>query len=98
MKSLAILSVISVLALIVVAGCSNDDDAPAASSSSTAASASSAALPANLVVTEAPPEAQDVTAVMKNAKDGDAVVIRGKIGGREEPLAKNRAIMTVLDP
>ena len=36
--------------------------------------------------------------MQKTAKDGDAVVIRGKVGGGEEPMAKNRAMMTILDP
>ena len=97
MKTFAVLSLASVLALAVIVGC-NDEEQSAAPAPVAASAAPSAALPASLVVTEAPPDAQDVTAVKKDAKDGDAVVIRGKIGGREEPIAKGRAIMTVIDP
>ena len=80
---------------VAVAGCGEDE---ASSTSSAPPAASSAQLPADLVVADAPADAQDVTAVKKTAKDGDAIVIRGKIGGGEEPMAKNRAMMTILDP
>ena len=99
MKKLAAITLISAAAMLVVVGCRREEEievAPAATSPSAAAAATS--LPAGLVVTEAPANAQDVTTVKKDAKDGDAVVIRGTIGGREEPIAKGRAIMTVLDP
>ena len=46
------------------------------------ARASSAdALPAGLVVPEAPAGARDVVALKKGAKDGDEVVVRGRVGG-----------------
>ena len=100
MKTFTTLSVAALLVVAaVIAGCNNDEESAApAAATAAATAASSAALPANLVVTEAPANAQDLAAVRNDAKDGDAVVIRGKIGGREEPIAKNRAIMTVLDP
>ena len=98
MKTFAILSAMSVLAVAVIAGCSNEEESASPAPAAAAAAAPSAALPANLAVADAPANAQDLAAVKTNAKDGDAVVIRGKIGGREEPIAKNRAIMTVLDP
>jgi hypothetical protein len=103
MKKFTTFALISLAAatLLIVAGCKDDHDhdhdhgaAPAA----TASSGPSASLPPGLVVTDAPGGAQDVTAARKTVKDGDAVVIRGKIGGSTEPMARNRAIMTVLDP
>jgi hypothetical protein len=100
MKTFAILSVASMLSVAVIAGCNDEEQsaAPASAAAPAATGAAGAALPASLVVGEAPANAQDLVAVKKNAKDGDAVVIRGTIGGREEPIAKGRAIMTVLDP
>jgi hypothetical protein len=93
MKKFSTLVVVTVAAmLVVVAGCNNEEQA-----SAPATAAPTATLPAGLVVAEAPADAQDVTAAKTAAKDGDSVVIRGKIGGREEPIAKNRAIMTVVD-
>ena len=102
MKKFAAIAIVSAAALFTAAGCNSEDDnaaAPAGGSAAapTAASASAAALPTGLVVTEAPADAQDVTAVKKSAKDGDAVVIRGKVGGGEKPIAANRALMTILD-
>ena len=98
MKKFAAITLVSVVAaVLVVVGCRREEEIEVAPAT-TSPSAAAASLPAGLVVTEAPANAQDLTAVKKDAKDGDAVVIRGKIGGREEPIAKNRAIMTVLDP
>src|SRR5687767_7422686 len=94
MKKTFAFATVSLALILTVAGCGGDEEQPPAP----AASASSAALPAGLVVAEAPAAAaQDVIAVKKSAKDGDAVVIRGTIGGTQEPMAKNRAMMTVLD-
>jgi hypothetical protein len=88
----------SLAAVAVVAGCDAREDQSTTSASSTTSATAGAALPAGLVVTEAPAGAQEIAAVKKDAKDGDAIVIRGKVGGREEPIAKNRAIITLLDP
>ena len=92
MRKLAAFALIPLVALLVVAGCNNDEQTAAP-----AASPSSASLPAGLVVVEAPPAAQDVATVKKSAKHGDAIVVNGWIGGTEDPMAKNRAIMTVAD-
>jgi hypothetical protein len=76
------------VALIALVGCGGE----ANTTPSQAAS-----LPANLIVTTAPPDAKDVAAAKQSLKSGDAVVIRGRIGGAEKPLADNRAIMTIMD-
>ena len=56
------------------------------------------AIPAALVVTAAPADAKDVKAAKAALKQGDAVVVRGVIGGRADPIAANRALMTIIDP
>jgi hypothetical protein len=61
-------------------------------------SATTDAVPAALVLASQPADAKDVKAVKQGAKPGDAVVLRGVIGGRAEPIAANRAILTVIDP
>jgi hypothetical protein len=96
MKKFAAIMLIAATAMLVVVGCRREEEIEVAPA--TASASAAAALPAGLVVTDAPVGAQDLTAVKKTAKDGDAVVIRGTIGGREEPIAKGRAVMTVLDP
>ncbi len=98
MKKLAAITLISATAMFAVVGCRREEEIEAAPAATSPSAAAASSLPAGLVATEAPAGAKDVTAVKKDAKDGDAVVIRGTIGGREEPIAKGRAIMTVLDP
>ena len=56
------------------------------------------ALPAGLVLSSAPADAKTVTQVRTAAKDGDEVVMRGVVAGRVDPIAENRAILTLLDP
>ena len=62
------------------------------------ANGTSDAVPAALVLASAPADAKDVKAAKANLKPGDEVVLRGVIGGRVDPIAANRAIMTVIDP
>ena len=79
---------------LVIVGCESNEDATAPAA---AQSAPDVPLPDGLVVADAPAGAQDVTKVKQTAKDGDAVVVCGWIGGQEAPLAKNRAVMTLAD-
>ena len=78
--------------LIVAVGC----DRGATAESKT--DAPSDAIPATLVLANAPANAEDVKLAKANLKPGDEVVLHGVIGGRVDPLAANRAIMTVIDP
>jgi len=54
-------------------------------------------LPAGLILKEAPAGAKDVSALKKDAKEGDDVVIRGQIGGDKAPFVNKRAIMRIMD-
>jgi len=54
-------------------------------------------LPAGLFVKAPPAGAVDVVVARKSAKDGERIVIKGWVGGQKEPLAVNRAIMTIAD-
>lgn len=87
----------SLLAGIVV-GC---DEKPAGTTSATPsvkpATTETTALPANLRLLAAPANANEVAAVKATVKDGDRVVIRGVVAGRADPIAQNRAILTLLD-
>lgn len=82
--------------LLVVAGCKEDADraeappAPAATPADT--------LPAGLIATTQPSgDAQDVIAAKTSAKDGEPVIVRGTVAGTADPLAPNRAMLTLLD-
>lgn len=56
------------------------------------------ALPANLLMTNPPAGAKPVSEVRGSAKPGEQVTVRGVVGGRADPIAENRAIITLLDP
>jgi hypothetical protein len=91
--SLASLLSAFAIALVVVVGC---DRAGTVSKNSESASAA-AALPAGMIVTTAPADAKGVVELKGSAKDGDDVVVRGIVGGTEDPVAANQAIVTLLD-
>ncbi|HEV2296046.1 MAG TPA: hypothetical protein VGR35_19535 [Tepidisphaeraceae bacterium] len=57
----------------------------------------SSALPDDLFLDKAPEGAVELAAAKKSAKPGDQVVVRGRIAGQVDPLAPNRAILTLLD-
>jgi hypothetical protein len=84
--------ILVLVGLIVVVGC--DRGATAESKPE----APSDAIPAALVLANAPANAKDVKLAKANLKPGDEVVLHGVIGGRVDPIAQNRAIITVIDP
>lgn len=81
--------------LLGTAGCDNDAGPVP---EPTAAAAPADALPGDLALSAAPAGAVDAAAARAGAKDGDRVVVRGVVGGRADPIAENRAILTLLDP
>jgi hypothetical protein len=83
------------LAGVVVVGC---DERPRSNGGQSAAPANAEALPASLALAEAPAGAQDVLAVRKEAKEGDAVVVRGRVGGSRSPFVEGHASMQIVDP
>ena len=70
---------------------------PAHPSSTAPSPASAEALPAGPVLAEAPPGAKDVVAVRKDAKQGDEVVLRGRVGGSKTPFVGGRASFQLVD-
>ena len=61
---------------------------------------SSAPAPANtaFVLASMPEGAVDVGEAKKSVKEGDAVTIRGRIGGRAKPMSENVALFIMMDP
>lgn len=79
-----------------VTGC--DDASDTASQPAVPQAARGAqALPADLVLGEAPAGAKDVVAVKGEAKVGDTVVVRGRVGGSPSPLVEGRASFQLID-
>ena len=54
-------------------------------------------LPPDLFLDAAPDGALELAAAKKSAKVGEEIVVRGRIAGHKDPLAPNRAILTLLD-
>lgn len=54
-------------------------------------------LPAGLFLTSEPAGVQDITPVKLDAKAGDKVVLRGRIGGSKSPFVENRAVLLLMD-
>jgi hypothetical protein len=89
-------SFVAVLAAVIVAGCDNRPG-ETAQQQPTPATAAVDALPSALALPDAPPGAKDVLAVKKDAKEGDAVVIRGRVGGSKSPFVDGRASFQLVD-
>jgi hypothetical protein len=62
------------------------------------APAGTASLPAGALLAAAPAGAKPLPEVKKSAQKGDTVVFTARIGGRNEPFVKSRAVMVVIDP
>jgi hypothetical protein len=62
-----------------------------------AQAAESEKLPADLIADAAPAGAIDVVKTKELAKDGERIVVKGRVGGQKAPLAPNRAIATLAD-
>ena len=88
---------VTALTVATVVGC---DDNPAATGSPTplhTAATEANALPGGLRLAAAPADAQDIAAAKAAIRDGGRFVVRGVIAGRADPIAENRAILTLLD-
>jgi hypothetical protein len=59
--------------------------------------AQSVSLPADLFAAVAPADAKSVKELRKDAKEGDQVVLTGRIAGRKDPFGADRAIVMVAD-
>jgi len=95
MKSL----VLAALLALIVIGCDRDDNAASSQQGGAAATASAPAeaVPAGLILASAPGEAKDVNAIKASAKEGDEVVLRGRVGGSIHPIVDGRAAFQVVD-
>lgn len=82
---------IAALMVLGAAGCERSesiDPAPRASAS---------ALPTGLFLDAAPEGAQAIQAARQSARAGEELVVRGRVAGHADPIAPNRAILTLLD-
>ncbi len=81
--------------VIAVSGC--DRSQTASQSAATNSGGGSSADGAKFLLAAEPPGAVDVIKVRETAKDGDDVVIVGRIGGKENPWIDKRAAFSIVD-
>src|SRR3954452_6010279 len=81
------------LSALLVAGCSQSPDAPPTKS----VTAAPAADGTKYVLAQEPADAKGVKDLRAAAKDGDDVVLVGRIGGNVQPWIKGRAGFWVID-
>jgi len=85
MKSL--ISIILVAAMLMfVAGCGDDGG-----------SANTGTVSADWLLSDAPADAKPVAETLKSAKEGDAVTLIGRIGGRMKPISSDSGIFVIMD-
>ena len=81
--------------LAVVAGCAQDTSI--GTDSSDATTPMSAVSGTKHLLSEEPDSATDVIKVREESKDGDDVVLVGRIGGSESPWIEGRAAFSIVD-
>lgn len=67
------------------------------SSTSTSGTATPSSASATFLLASAPSGAMDVVKAKETAKEGDTITVRGKIGGRVEPMSEGSAVFVVMD-
>lgn len=80
--------------LILLTGCGGSE-----SDSNTSASADAVTTPTNAswVLASAPEGAVSVSEAKAGAKEGDEIVIHGRIGGRRNPMDASSPVFTIVD-
>jgi len=79
--------------LVFLGACGGDEGG--GETSGQAPAADLAAVPDAVFVSAAPDGAKDVGEVKASAKEGDEIVIRGRVGGSKSPFVPNRAAFTL---
>lgn len=77
------------LVILTMSACGSKDDKKSTSAKTV--------LPAGLVTQSIPGSPQTVIETIKDKKVGDEALVVGRIGGRYEPFAKDRAVFQLID-
>jgi len=81
------------LSLLLLSGCSTGSDSPAAPVNTASLEIDGS----KFLLDQEPEGAVGVISAMESAKDGDPLVMVGRIGGSESPWIEGRAAFTLLD-
>lgn len=82
---------------LLTTGCDNDTTSLQTAAPAPQSAPSADALPAGLLLTEPPAGAIDVVKAREEAKQGDAIVLRGRVGGSVSPFVDGRASFQLVD-
>jgi hypothetical protein len=93
MRKLIPSAFVVVIASLVTAGCQRSDEPPTAGADTRGTRQTS-----HYLLTEEPGPAKGVLDLKQQARDGDLVVVIGRVGGRVEPFVKGRTSFTIVDP
>jgi hypothetical protein len=98
MKRTMILGLVSLTAAVVLIGCTRTDPVANNPNKNPVDPKASEEARAKYILASEPAGAKGVKEVKQHAKDGDEVVIVGRIGGSKEPFTKGRVSFTIVDP
>jgi hypothetical protein len=79
--------------LITLAGCDKASSEKAVETTATTEKAQ----PIEWILTSEPQGAISITEAKANGKEGDTVILRGRIGGRHSPISADSPVFTVID-
>jgi hypothetical protein len=84
------------LAVVLASGCGKSNTSTGDGSSKQGGAQGAAS--SKYVLTAEPSGAKGVIETRKDAKDGDEVVVEGRIGGDKKPWVEGRAVFWIVDP
>jgi hypothetical protein len=87
---------VALLGMMSAVGCV-EQDKPVTSQTTPNTNEETSTADAKYVMTEEPEGAQDVIAIRESAKDGDEILITGRIGGDKKPFIDGLAAFTIVD-
>ena len=94
---MGLFAAVAIGAVLAISGCGDSSTSQKSTNAITPATGGEP-LPANLILKEAPAGAKDVGTLKKEAREGDAVVIRGQVGGsKDDDFNQGRAAFTIVD-
>jgi len=89
---------VSVVAFgLAAGGCEKKGETGGGAASGSSAAAPATGLPSGLFLASVPEAALEVKAAKAAVKQGERVVMRGRIGGSVDPFVDGRAIFTLMD-
>ena len=94
MKTKTLISILACAATMALNSACGKKDAPDTSDSG---GGSAASIPDSVIVATAPGGALEVVPARAAAKPGEAIVIRGKVGGNMKPISESNAILVLAD-